>query len=225
MAETMASPMPALRLAWLICVLTAACAAPIAATLPEPLPTHAEASALWQVFDLELEPHGLTRASQAKLRDAWTVARCIVRQEAFWTVVDSLAVDRSPILVGVPPGTGLRQVAARQYLRWRDRFGPAPRLHIHGVGLEQAMEDEEVTATTEPGGNVVRLRRWRVGGPLQQLAVTLVHEWLHTLGFADPAQRRDVHSVVYGVEDTSLALASGAKCRELLEILYIERER
>ena len=70
----------------------------------------------------------------------------------------------------------------------------------------------------------MRLQRWRVEGPLQQLTVTLVHEWLHTLGFADPAAERDPANVVYGVEDTSLALAADPKCTAHLDVLYLERE-
>ena len=184
----------------------------------------ARANAVFSGFSLALDSSAFVRSERPKLKDAWRVAGCVVRQPAFWDVADTLRGDRSSIVVRGTAGS-IRQLAAVRYLRWRrlrqQHVPRQPALVVSPVGLPQRRPFEKFSATTEVNGHIVKLRRWQLSASIEELAATLVHEWLHTLGFRDPAAEGDRRSVVYGTQEVARSLASTDKCQRGLTAFYI----
>ncbi len=214
----------------LLCIIAAACsgAGPVAAppyVTPGPVPSLRSANATWHGFDLELSTSALASEDASRVHDAWKVARCVIRSRGFWRSVDRLTSDRSEILRQVDPGVAIRQVAARQWRDWRRTHGKAAHLHVEGTSLPHRRRHERFAATVFVYGKTISLRRWHIKSPLDELASTLIHEWLHTIGFRDPEVGPDPSSVVYGMTPTAREIARSDACTNALGSLYINPSR
>ena len=190
-----------------------------------PVPDLQTATAIMKGFKLELATDGLARDNAIKVRDAWQVAACVIRSGSFWDKVDTLTGDESGLLRDTPAGTRMRQVAARGLLQWYREWGAGARLRVAGISLPRRRKHEHIRATVYLGGGTIRLRRWHVQVRLEELAATLVHEWLHTVGFQDPTVQGDRVSVVYGMTPIALAIAAGNRCGTVPDALYINPSR
>ena len=70
------------------------------------------------------------------------------------------------------------------------------------VGVNSNPFRHVATANTALGGDSISVHKWWINcAPLYELAGTLVHEWLHTLGWPDPDRAGDLASLVYGTEE------------------------
>ena len=185
---------------------------------------HSEAPlALPTPVPVEFVPLGFSDDQAKQIRRAWCIAGKVIADQAFKAALNALTSDSSGITaLGVGPAAPPRSVWDTLEFGWaawyrhNNRVNAAgepmlPRLIVEGVRWRRQLPWETATASTTLGGNVIYLRRWRVHAPIEELAVTLIHEWLHTLGFEDPARgvTREA-TVVYGMENQALVLAKAA---------------
>ena len=200
------------------------CSSATAAKVSRPTiatPTFESATRTWRAFNVGLVTKGLRRDDANKVTDSWKVARCVIRSEAFWTAADRLTGDESAIMKNRSAGARVRQVAARQMRWWHGVYGRPGRLRVVGTALPHRQQHEKYSATVQVGGNVIFLRRWHITSSIEELAVTLVHEWLHTLEFRDPRVEADPVNVVYGMKPAAMTIAATRRCQEELTVLYI----
>lgn len=132
-------------------------------------------------------------AAEQRVKCAWELAERVIASQSFKTELQKLLAAGAPdVQAGYAAKFNSQCPAERKTCASQKITIQGVRPYWPRIGF--------ATATTNLGSDLIELRRWRVWDPLPDLAGTLVHEWLHTIGFVDPDTVGDVKSVVYGSE-------------------------